>query len=394
MQVNAGGAKMANEKQRRAFISYSRTNKEFATKLAKGLRSAGYPIWFDLMDIPTGSRWDDEVEKALRECSVFMIILTPASIASENVKDEIGYAIDHGKRILPVLLENCEVPLRLRRFQYVDFTTKSFEEGFESAKELLGDLIDEASVPAPARTSTVENQMTVKAKYERYAPVKPATEHKDVRESGVGRKKPVSKGLVIIVSVVAVVVLVIAGIGFRALYKMGNNDTPVVKPATETPVVAEPATKAPVVESTNANGYGIGSTMTGNDGMTLLYVPAGEFTMGSDNGEADEKPVHTVYLDAFWIDQTEVTNKQYQACVDAGTCEPPSASSTSNNPSYYGNHFLIIILWSMWIGIKPTGIARYGQAEICPPKPNGKKPRAARKHLPTLGGMTRRIRTC
>jgi hypothetical protein len=72
MQVNAGGAKMANEKQRRAFISYSRTNKEFATKLAKGLRSAGYPIWFDLMDIPTGSRWDDEVEKALRECSVFI----------------------------------------------------------------------------------------------------------------------------------------------------------------------------------------------------------------------------------------------------------------------------------------------------------------------------------
>ncbi len=68
-----------------------------------------------------------------------------------------------------------------------------------------------------------------------------------------------------------------------------------------------------------------------------MYVPAGEFTMGSDNGEGDEKPVHTVYLDAFWIDQTEVTNKQYQACVDAGTCEPPSDASSSTHPSYYEN---------------------------------------------------------
>jgi len=59
--------------------------------------------------------------------------------------------------------------------------------------------------------------------------------------------------------------------------------------------------------------------------------------MGSDNGESNERPIHTVYLDAFWIDQYEVTNKQYQACVDAGTCEPPSSSNSYTHPSYYGN---------------------------------------------------------
>ncbi|MBK8782163.1 MAG: SUMF1/EgtB/PvdO family nonheme iron enzyme [Anaerolineales bacterium] len=66
----------------------------------------------------------------------------------------------------------------------------------------------------------------------------------------------------------------------------------------------------------------------------MVYVPAGEFTMGSDDSDA---PIHTVYLDAFWIDQTEVTNKQYKACVDAGTCEPPSNTSSDTHPSYYGN---------------------------------------------------------
>lgn len=48
----------------------------------------------------------------------------------------------------------------------------------------------------------------------------------------------------------------------------------------------------------------------------MVYIPAGEFTMGSDNGEPDEKPVHQVYLDAFWIDQTEVTNAMFAEFVE------------------------------------------------------------------------------
>jgi formylglycine-generating enzyme required for sulfatase activity len=59
--------------------------------------------------------------------------------------------------------------------------------------------------------------------------------------------------------------------------------------------------------------------------MTMVYVPAGEFLMGSGAGEGldDEHPQHAVYLDAFWIDKTEVTNAQYQKCVEAGACGEP-----------------------------------------------------------------------
>lgn len=56
------------------------------------------------------------------------------------------------------------------------------------------------------------------------------------------------------------------------------------------------------------------------DGMVLVYVPAGEFQMGSSRGEADEQPTHTVALDRFWLDRTEVTNAQYSQCVAAGRC--------------------------------------------------------------------------
>jgi serine/threonine-protein kinase len=78
--------------------------------------------------------------------------------------------------------------------------------------------------------------------------------------------------------------------------------------------------------------------MTGKDGMTLLYVPAGEFTMGSETGDGDEKPLHTVMLDAFWIDQTEVTNAMYAQCVsDRGACNEPADKGSDARSSYYGN---------------------------------------------------------
>jgi len=55
------------------------------------------------------------------------------------------------------------------------------------------------------------------------------------------------------------------------------------------------------------------------DGATMVYVPSGEFLMGSPQGEgnSDEWPQHTVYLDGFWIDRTEVTNRQFEMFVTA-----------------------------------------------------------------------------
>jgi len=88
----------------------------------------------------------------------------------------------------------------------------------------------------------------------------------------------------------------------------------------------------------NPEELGVGSTMTSDkDGMTMVYVPAGEFQMGIESGNSDEKTVHTVYLDAFWIDQTEVTNAMYTKCVMAEKCNPPSLTRSSSHYPYYEN---------------------------------------------------------
>jgi formylglycine-generating enzyme required for sulfatase activity len=90
---------------------------------------------------------------------------------------------------------------------------------------------------------------------------------------------------------------------------------------------------------------GIGSTMVSEkDGMTRLYIPAGEFTMGSEDGGDDEKPVHTVYLDAFWIDKTEVTNAMYANCVNDRNCKEPSNTAYYAD-SNYAIHPVVYVSW-------------------------------------------------
>ena len=197
------------------FFSYSRANSEFAVRLAKDLKKAGHEIWLDQLDIPTGARWDDELEKALRTCTSFLILLSPESIKSQNVKDEIGYAIDSGKHILPLMIKQCEVPFRLRRFQYVDFTNEEhdeYDERFEETKALLSN-----TAQLPKATEEEKSSSPVKV------PVsKPE-----------GKKLPSTP---ILIGGCAVIIAILI-----AVFAFGNLGTP-----TPTPTVAPTFTDAPV----------------------------------------------------------------------------------------------------------------------------------------------------
>ena len=113
---------------------------------------------------------------------------------------------------------------------------------------------------------------------------------------------------------------------------------PSPEPARVTPTDTPPPTETPLPTPTV-----VPSVLVDSHGIEMRLVPAGEFIMGSDVGFSDEDPVHTVYLDAYYIDTFETTNSQFKECVDAGACQPPTRVDCCSDlplvlwPSYFGN---------------------------------------------------------
>jgi hypothetical protein len=133
------------------FLSYSRSDERFALRLAKDLRAKGVNMWVDQLDIRPSEHWDRAIERAVCACRGLIVILSPRSVASDNVADEISFAIDNGKSVLPVMIEKCVLPLRITRMHLIDATT-SYEEALRQCLEELNDG-QAQSAPATARTT-------------------------------------------------------------------------------------------------------------------------------------------------------------------------------------------------------------------------------------------------
>jgi hypothetical protein len=140
-----------------AFFSYARENSAVALRLAADLKRAGANVWLDQLDLRPGRQWDREVEQALSACREMIVILSPAAIDSNNVMDEIAYALEERKTVIPLLVQDCRIPLRLRRVQYVDFRL-DYEDGVRSllntlaAESQIQAATDATAVGGPART--------------------------------------------------------------------------------------------------------------------------------------------------------------------------------------------------------------------------------------------------
>jgi|GEM_PF-7109839 len=118
------------------FISYSRKDLEFVKKLSKSLRKKGVNAWYD-RELLSGEEWDDALEKQIIANDHLIIVLSESSVASDNVKNEMRYALDLGKDIHPVLIEECSVPLSMRRMHYIDFQALGYNNGI---KQLMEDI--------------------------------------------------------------------------------------------------------------------------------------------------------------------------------------------------------------------------------------------------------------
>jgi hypothetical protein len=120
-----------------AFFSYCRDDSEFALRLAEDLKAAGANVWLDQLDIEPGQRWARAVQDALTNCHRLLVILSPSSVNSTNVEDEVVFALEEHKTVIPALYRDCKVPFQLRPFQYVDFRS-DYARGLKTLLKTLG----------------------------------------------------------------------------------------------------------------------------------------------------------------------------------------------------------------------------------------------------------------
>jgi formylglycine-generating enzyme required for sulfatase activity/tRNA A-37 threonylcarbamoyl transferase component Bud32 len=142
------------------------------------------------------------------------------------------------------------------------------------------------------------------------------------------------------------VLLIMVGVIIFVVSRWAAAPTPPQAAPAQEYASEEFATEAPLAE--------LPQTITAPVGATMVLVPAGPFEMGSESGYDDEKPVHEVTLDAFYIDQYEVTNAQYAACVEDGACAPPFDIGSYTRRSYYGHpeYGDYPVIWVSWYQAK------------------------------------------
>tara|TARA_R110002051_G_scaffold81751_2_gene145960 strand:- start:13614 stop:14786 length:1173 start_codon:yes stop_codon:yes gene_type:complete len=125
------------------FISYSREDTDFMRQLKSRLEESGIKVWVD-ENIKGGATWDNIIEEALATSDSIIVVLSKASVASKMVMNEVSYGIEENKSVIPVMVEECKIPFRLRRIQYIDFTP-----GFESG---IGGVLDALDRSGPQTT--------------------------------------------------------------------------------------------------------------------------------------------------------------------------------------------------------------------------------------------------
>ncbi len=310
------------------FISYSHKDKDYVHKLQNVLQNEGFEVWIDDR-IDYGEEWPTEIELRLDQCEAFILVVSENAKKSKWVQNEVRRAERTGKPFFPLVLQG-DPWLYIESIQWFDVKDGSVPD--EKFFRRLANF-------ATRRKSSVERQYEPKPVGQTNAQ---RVERLAERRTTTANTRAVSPTYVTIGGVVIVALLgLIFGINYLLNIPASVTPTETVNSTPfETAVISTSTeTKNPPTRTLVPPAFtptpGIGSIFM-SDGVTMLYVPAGTFSMGSEK-DNDEKPIHSVDLDGYYMDKYEVTNAAYKRCVDAGTCAAPKESKSYTRPAYYGN---------------------------------------------------------
>jgi adenylate cyclase len=135
----------------RIFLSYAREDVDSAKRLAEAVGSAGHDVWWD-RHIQGGSRFTMEIDRALKDAEVVIVLWTDASVESAWVQDEAAEGRD-SDRLVPVSLNGCRPPLGFRQFHTIQLGNWKGEGEPLQMDELLGAIGKTAGTRPTAKPS-------------------------------------------------------------------------------------------------------------------------------------------------------------------------------------------------------------------------------------------------
>jgi hypothetical protein len=119
------------------FVSYSRKDAEFVEMLRQHLRDASFEVWTDSSGVRPGNDWRTEIDDAIRNAFVVLVVVTPAARVSEYVTYEWAFALGAGIKVIPMIVEATPLHPRLEFLQHLEFSSSS-EEGYPWEKLFEG----------------------------------------------------------------------------------------------------------------------------------------------------------------------------------------------------------------------------------------------------------------
>ena len=122
----------------KVFISYSRKDLDFVEELASDLQDVGFNVWYDLSGLEGGSRWSQEIEKAIRTSDHVIMVISPDSITSKWVEEEFLLAGELKKNIIPLHYRKSGIPFGYRTLHFINIQGKQYKQNFHQITRALG----------------------------------------------------------------------------------------------------------------------------------------------------------------------------------------------------------------------------------------------------------------
>jgi hypothetical protein len=136
------------------FVSYSRHDSDFVARLVALLEANGHDVWLDATDLRGSDEWRQSIVDAIRAADVVVLVISPRSMASNDVEREITVAAEEQRRILPVVLEHADLTGSIR-YELAGVQHISFEgQPFDGAASKLLEALQAGPSATTSRTPT------------------------------------------------------------------------------------------------------------------------------------------------------------------------------------------------------------------------------------------------